>query len=363
MKPSTRYGEFLQQAGFHKDPVQQHAVYLLDRLHHDILARYYKKDNLVTRLKKAINKTNDNIQGLYFWGGVGRGKTFIMDIFYETLPISRKKRIHFHQFMKQIHDQLSVAKDRKDPLKEIAQTIALDTEVLCLDEFVVTDIGDAMLVGRLLEALFDQNMILVTTSNRPPQELYKDGLQRARFLPAIDLLLNNCLVSELDGGVDFRSLVLRQTNLYQIPHDKNAVTAIREYLDTHLVSIHMKEAININDRDINFEYCAEATIWFSFQVLCKTARSRFDYLEIACLFNTLVLSDIEVMSDESKDVTSRFITLIDVLYDHGVKLLCTAAVPVEDLYQGKSLAFEFQRTISRLHEMQGEEYISKSHVV
>lgn len=363
MKPSTKYGDFLQQAGFLEDPVQQQAIYLLDSLHHDILARYYRKDNLATRLKKAINKTNDKIPGLYFWGGVGRGKTFIMDIFFETLPISRKKRTHFHQFMKQIHEELSRTKDRKDPLWEIARNIARDIEVLCLDEFVVTDIGDAMLIGRLLEALFAHNMILVTTSNRPPEELYKEGLQRARFLPAIDLLLGNCLISQLDAGVDYRSLVLRQTNLFQVPHDDAAVAAIREYLDTHLVSAHVREAININDRDIYFEYCAEATIWFSFKELCKTARSRFDYLEIASMFNTLVLSDIEALTDQSKDVTRRFISLIDVLYDHRVKLICTAAVSIEELYQDKSLAFEFQRTVSRLHEMQSEEYISQSHII
>ena len=363
MKPSTKYGEILQQSGFHKDPVQQQAIYLLDRLQQEIGQNLERKSYLPSRLAKLLKIPQLTVQGLYFWGGVGRGKTFIMDIFYETLPITQKKRIHFHRFMKQIHDELAVTSIKKDPLWEIARTFASKTRVLCLDEFVVTDIGDAMLIGRLLEALFAHGVTLVTTSNTPPEELYKEGLQRARFLPAIDLLLQHCHISQLDGGVDFRSLVLRQANLFQVPHNEEAVSSIRNYLQTHLISARENEVIKINDRDIHYEFCAESTIWFSFKELCKTTRSRFDYLEIACLFNTLVLSEIQAMNDHSNDVTRRFITLIDVMYDHRVKLICTAEVCIEQLYQGKFLAFEFQRTISRLHEMQSEEYIAQSHIV
>jgi len=286
-----------------------------------------------------------------------------MDIFFEVLPVKAKKRFHFHHFMQQVHDELRSAEEGKDPVTEIAKKLVDDIRLLCIDEFVVTDIGDAMLIGRLLEALFARGMILVTTSNVPPEELYKDGLQRDSFLPAIDLLSQHCQVSNLDGGKDYRTLGLKNTSLYQVPHNDAAIHEIKKYLDAHLIAVKQHDSLIINGRKIYFEYCAEDTVWFRFDELCKTARSRFDYLEIACLFNTVILTGINAMNEGTLDVAKRFISLIDVFYDHRVKLICTADVAVEELYQHKFLEFEFNRTVSRLLEMQSMDYIGQTHLV
>jgi len=361
MKPSLKYEEFMLQSGFYPDQAQKHGLYLLDRLYENVIRNSRNERTFSEKMRGFLKKNKPSVQGLYFWGGVGRGKTFLMDIFFEVLPIKNKKRFHFHHFMQLIHDALTVAKKGRDPVKEIALKFASDTEVLCIDEFVVTDIGDAMLIGRLLEALFMQGVVLVTTSNSPPDELYKDGLQRSSFLPAIELIATHCYISNLDGGQDYRVLGLKQTRLYQVPHDESAVSVIREYLTTHHLSVQHHDSLQINGRAIKFEYCAEDTIWFDFGEICKTARSRFDYLEIARLYSTVILTGIEAMHDGTIDVARRFVSLIDVLYDHRVKLICTSSVAVEELYQHKFLAFEFQRTVSRLLEMQSLEYIGQSH--
>lgn len=365
MKPSNRYEEFLSQTGYVKDAAQQHALVLLDGLHENLKQQTDKsleKTSLVSSLFKKFSPPEQQITGLYFWGGVGTGKTFIMDIFFESLPFKEKKRFHFHHFMQIIHDSLGKTVNKQEPLKEIAEQFVQDTRVLCLDEFVVTDIGDAMLIGRLLTALFSKGIILVTTSNTPPEDLYKEGLQRARFLPAIDLVIQHCQVSQLDGGTDYRSLALSQTQLYQYPHDEKALNNVQEYVQNHLLSGSKDGAISIKGRDIRYEYCAESTVWFTFDQLCKTTRSRFDYLELARDFETMVLTEIDVMNDQTNDITRRFISLIDVLYDHRVKLICTAETDVLNLYQGAFLEFEFRRTISRLLEMQAQSYVAKSHI-
>jgi len=361
MKPSLKYDEFMRQSGFFQDQAQQHGLYLLDRLYDNILEKNRIESKLHAKWMKYLRKNDESVQGLYLWGGVGRGKTFLMDIFYQVLPIKDKKRFHFHHFMQQVHASLTVAKKGKDPVKEIAQVFAADTRVLCIDEFVVTDIGDAMLIGRLLEALFKHGVVLVTTSNTPPDELYKDGLQRSNFLPAIELIARHCHISNLDGGQDYRLLGLKQTRLYQVPHNETSVSVISEYLTAHHVAIQRHDRLRINGRDINFEYCAEDTIWFQFNEICKTARSRFDYLEIARMYSTVVITGIETMHDSALDVARRFVSLIDVLYDHRVKLICTADVVAEELYQQQFMAFEFRRTVSRLLEMQSQEYIGQSH--
>ncbi len=354
----------MQQSGFQPDQAQQHAIYLLDRLFEHVIHGDINKQGFINTLSWFLGKkSKTSIKGLYFWGGVGRGKTFLMDIFFEVLPLKKKKRFHFHRFMQQIHDELNTARKGKNPVKEIADKLAVDTRVICIDEFVVTDIGDAMLIGRILEALFDQGVVLVTTSNTPPEKLYKDGLQRSNFLPAIELLNQYCQVSNLDAGLDYRTLGLKHTRLYQVPHSREALDNIKDYLNHHLVSVKQHDNLIINGRKINFEYCAEDTVWFNFDELCKTARSRFDYLEIASLFNTVIITDIKAMNEGTMDVARRFVSLIDVFYDRKVKLICTAEVVVEELYQHQFLAFEFSRTISRLLEMQSMEYIGQSHFV
>lgn len=363
MKPSSKYNEFLQQTGFYQDTAQQHAIFLLDRLHAQLEeagSGFFR--NLLDNFKSFRGHCNKP-KGLYFWGGVGRGKTFLMDIFFQTLAIKQKKRIHFHRFMKQIHDELTLAKNGVDPLRGIASKVTENSRVLCLDEFVITDIGDAMLMGRLLSILFEQGTILVTTSNTSPDDLYRDGLQRANFLPAIELIVQHCDICNLDGGQDYRMMGLFDTDLYHFPHDEGAVSNIRRYIQQHQVSGQQNDTIEINARQIRFQFCGEDTIWFDFEELCKTARSRLDYLEIAQMFGTVILTNIEQMGNHSNEEARRFISLIDVLYDHKVKLICTAEVAHHQLYTEGFLAFEFQRTISRLQEMQSRDYLHLSHQI
>jgi cell division protein ZapE len=363
MKPSSKYDEFLRQSGFIQDAAQQHAIFLLDSLHEQLEP---VEQGIIQKISSAVARFSGNgsiTKGLYFWGGVGRGKTFLMDIFFETLPIKQKKRVHFHKFMKQIHDELTLAKKGLDPLRKIASKVTDNSKVLCLDEFVVTDIGDAMLIGRLLSILFEQGTILVATSNTPPDELYKEGLQRANFLPAIDLIHQHCDIRNLDGGTDYRMLGLSDTDLYHFPHDEAAVSSIKKYIQSHMVAGEHHQTILINNRPLRYEYCGEDTIWFTFDELCKTARSRLDFLEIAQLFGTVILTGIEQMSNNSNDAARRFISLIDVLYDHRVKLICTAEVSHNELYTDGFLAFEFQRTVSRLQEMQSQKYMHQSHLI
>ena len=363
MKPSLKYKEFMQQSAFKQDQAQQHTVFLLDRLYLDISDNLPAAKGVGKGVKRLFGFQPPVIQGLYLWGGVGRGKTFLMDIFFEALPVRNKTRLHFHQFMQQIHNDLSQRIKIKDPIREMARAIALNTGVLCLDEFVVNDIGDAMLIGRLLQALFAEGVVLVATSNTPPEELYRDGLQRSSFIPAIEQIVRHCHISNLDGGQDYRALGLKQTRLFQVPHSLEAVNSIKDYLDTHLVAVKRHDSLLINGRSVRFEFCAEDTIWFRFDEICKTSRSRFDYLEIACLFNTVIITGIEAMDDGKADVARRFVSLIDVFYDRRVKLICTSEVVVEELYQHEFLAFEFRRTVSRLLEMQSLEYIGQTHFV
>ena len=363
MKPSGKYNLFLQQTGFHKDVTQQNAILLLDKLQEELQPVEERFSDKIRNVFSRSYRKKSTPRGIYFWGGVGRGKTFLMDIFFETLPLKEKKRVHFHKFMKQIHDQLSLAKNGLDPLKQIASKVADDCKVLCLDEFVVTDIGDAMLIGRLLSTLFEHGTVLVTTSNTTPQDLYKDGLQRASFLPAIDQIVEHCEVFNLDGGKDYRMLGLSDTDLYHYPHNEMAVSNIDQYIKTHLVSGEYQQSMEINGRQMPFEYCGEDTVWFNFEVLCKSMRSRLDFLEIAQLFGTVILTGIEQMGNQSNDAARRFISLIDVLYDHRVKLICTAEVAHHELYTEGPLAFEFQRTVSRLQEMQSQQYLHQRHLV
>jgi len=362
MKPTARYNEFIQRSGFVADPVQQHAMGLFDQLQGEIMAVKEPENRLFGVFRALRGKAKPSApRGLYLWGGVGRGKTLLMDIFFQSLDIERKKRIHFHAFMKMIHDRLAEVGRIEHPLRLIAREMVTNARVLCLDEFVVTDIGDAMLVAQLLEALFDEGVVLVSTSNSEPENLYRDGLQRSRFLPAIALLQAHCAVVNVDGGQDYRVLGLKDAALYRYPHDDSINLQLLDYLDSHHVMAQKNGAIEINDRSIDFEFCAEDSIWFSFENLCLTARSRLDYLEIASQFSTLILTGIQRLDEQGNDVAKRFISLIDVLYDHRVKLICSAEVSASELYTEGYLADEFQRTLSRLIEMQTAEYWQQSH--
>lgn len=363
MKPSDKYQEILNSGEFYADDSQRYAIDQLDELQAALINQPAEASNWWQRLT-ADNTIAATPSGLYFWGGVGRGKTFLMDIFYQCLPFEEKSRFHFHAFMNQIHHCLKQLSDTSNPLDAVAQDLARDMRVLCLDEFVITDIADAMILAGLLKALFEEGVVLVTTSNCQPNDLYRNGLQRARFLPAIDLISKRCHVVNLDGGKDYRLMGLRQTHLYTVPHSQAALDEVNLYLSEHVQPIQLtSEHLNINGRELSFQFCSEDTVWFSFDELCKTSRSQNDYLEIARLFSTVILTDIEQMSHLSDDIAKRFILLIDVLYDHHVILICSAAVIADQLYQGERLAFEFSRTISRLIEMQSEQYLAQAHTL
>jgi cell division protein ZapE len=362
MKPSDKYQSILNSGEFHSDDSQRHAIEQLDELQALLISRTVQKNRWWQKLVRTRTTATAPL-GLYFWGGVGRGKTFLMDIFYQCLPFEAKRRLHFHAFMNQIHRSLKQLSDTSNPLEAVAKELAGDMRVLCLDEFVITDIADAMILTGLLKALFEEGVVLVTTSNCQPNNLYRNGLQRARFLPAIDLISKRCHVINLDGGKDYRLLGLRQTHLYTVPHSQAVVDEVNLYLLEHVQPIQLNmEHLNLNGRELNFQFCSEDTIWFSFNELCKTSRSQNDYLEISRLFRTLILTDIEQMNDLTDDTAKRFILLIDVLYDHRVILICSASVIVDQLYQGKKLAFEFERTVSRLIEMQSEQYLTQLHM-
>jgi len=359
MTPSDKYLEIVQRSGFVTDAAQQHTLALFDQLQIELLHKPIKRwwQKLI-----PTKSPSQPLRGIYLWGGVGRGKTFLMDIFYQCLVIEAKTRTHFHQFMNDIHQALKQADNLENPLQHIARQYSKTTRILCLDEFVINDIADAMIMSGLLEALFKEGVVLVTTSNSPPQKLYHDGLQRARFLPAIDLIRRHCEIVNLDGEKDYRLEGLQQTNLYMVPHSQAVLGEIKTYLSDHVTPYQSHTTrLCINDRYLDFQHCAEDTVWFSFEELCKSTRSQNDYLELARLFNTLILTDIEVMSSQTDDIARRFVLLIDVLYDHHVVLICSASVNPQHLYQGKRLAFEFERTASRLIEMQSQQYLALAH--
>jgi len=352
----------MQGSGFVDDPAQHHAIARLDSLQDRLMKKQTRQPTSWWQQFLAGNKSGKSVTGIYFWGGVGRGKTFLMDIFYQCLPIEAKQRSHFHQFMNRIHLSLKQAGNMENPLQHIAKDLSIEAKILCLDEFVITDIADAMIMSGLLEALFEQGVVLVTTSNSPPQKLYQNGLQRARFLPAIALLNLHCEVVNLDSGHDYRLQGLQQTHMYTAPHSPQLLDEISAYLSDRVIPFQSQMTqLVVNGRELDFKMCAEDTVWFDFDALCKTTRSQKDYLELARLFNTLILTDIEVMTGQTDDIARRFVLLIDILYDHRVILICSAAVSPEQLYQGDRLAFEFERTASRLIEMQSEQYLSKAH--
>ncbi|MFC1560450.1 cell division protein ZapE [Pseudomonadota bacterium] len=360
MTPSQKYQSLLSQSGFEQDPAQQQSIALLDRLYEQLLLQPASGG---WRSWLSRSSQSQAIRGLYFWGGVGRGKTLLMDLFYQSLTSAINcERVHFHRFMNQIHASLRAKNNLENPLRAIARDIAARVKVLCLDEFVIIDIGDAMIMAGLLETLFAEGVVLVTTSNAAPRNLYRDGLQRARFVPAIDLLEQHCLVVELDGGQDYRLRFLQQTGLYAVPHDDASETRIRDYIEQHVAPLQSEQSeLRVNGRSLAHHFCAGDTVWFSFSELCETTRSQNDYLELARFFNTIIVTDIRQMDSTQDDVARRFVLLIDVLYDHHVKLICSAEVRPDQLYLGSRLSFEFERTTSRLLEMQSAEYLAQAH--
>jgi cell division protein ZapE len=349
------------RAGLIHDPEQVRIVAALQKLQERI-----KKDaSPLRRLLRAVrrSRTPDRSCGIYLWGGVGRGKTFLMDLFFNTLPIEKKRRVHFHRMMRELHARLRDLRNEEDPLDRAAADIARETDVLCFDEFFVSDIGDAMILGRLMEGLFRRGVVLVATSNSAPGDLYAGGLQRERFLPAIRILEENTEVLELAGETDYRLRLLREAGTYLCPADAAAETRLENYFrEIAPGEIADNAVVEVLGREIPARKHARGIAWFEFAGLCDGPRSQQDYIEIARWYPTVIVSDIPVLDGDRENAARRFIALVDEFYDRRVKLIVSAAAPVPSLYSGKLLQFEFERTVSRLTEMQTEKYLHSAHL-
>jgi cell division protein ZapE len=302
------------------------------------------------------------LRGLYLWGGVGRGKTVLMDLFYECLPPDDRLRMHFHRFMQRVHHDLNDLAGTPNPLEAVADGFAAEAHVLCFDEFFVSDIGDAMILGELLGALFERGVTLVATSNVEPDRLYENGLQRRRFVPAIEQLKAHTRVHNVDVQVDYRLRVLERAEIYHAPLDSGAEISLKNSFDALAPEPPQYEVgLTIEGRRINARCVAEDVVWFDFAELCEGPRSQNDYIELARIYHAVLISGVPCFSARSENAARRFISLVDEFYDHDVKLILSAEAQPAALYQGERLRFEFERTSSRLLEMQSHEYLARSH--
>ncbi len=352
------YLGLLQSLGYVADAAQKAAAESLQRLYGELLSFKVARGSTLKRLLSPPKPP----RGVYFWGGVGRGKSFLMDCFFNAVPYRRKKRIHFHAFMQQIHRDLDAFKGEADPMQKVAEHIAKDVRLLCFDEFHVSDIADAMILGRLLDGLFDRDVILVMTSNYPPEKLYPNGLHRESFLPTIALLQDNMDVIEVDAGIDYRLRTLEQVEIYHAPDDAAAEAKMLDYFRKVAGEEGKKGGkIEVLGRDIDTLRRANGVIWFDFKTLCGGPRSQNDYLEIARRYHTVLLSHIPRMTAHQASEARRFTWLVDVFYDHRVKFIATAEAPADQLYTAGTQASEFLRTVSRLTEMNSREYLAQPH--
>ncbi|EHL84893.1 cell division protein ZapE [Citrobacter portucalensis] len=370
LSPTSRYQQALSDGSHQPDNVQLEAVNRLETIFQALTtpARPAPQESgLMARFGKLLGKRespiNASVRGLYMWGGVGRGKTWLMDLFYHSLPGERKQRLHFHRFMLRVHEELTALQGQSDPLEIIADRFKAETDVLCFDEFFVSDITDAMLLGGLMKALFARGITLVATSNIPPDELYRNGLQRTRFLPAIDAIKQHCDIMNVDAGVDYRLRTLTQAHLWLSPLNEET----RQQMDKLWLALagtkgEHSPMLEINHRPMQTLAVENQTLAVSFTTLCVDARSQHDYIALSRLFHTVLLSDVPVMTPLMESEARRFIALVDEFYERHVKLVVSAASPLYEIYQGERLKFEFQRCLSRLQEMQSEEYLKREHL-
>jgi len=357
LSPLSHYRNLIRDGGVLFDPDQERVVIALNELW--LSLRKQRRPTLVDRIRRAAPRP---VRGLYIWGGVGRGKTWLMDLFFEHLPVKRKQRVHFHRFMQRVHRSLREQAQTRDPIPRIAADWAKNCSVLCLDEFFVSDIADAMLLSGLFESLFHQNVTLVTTSNIAPDRLYEEGLQRAKFLPAIELIKQNTVVIELKGQTDFRLRILEQSELFHYPLDKSADRVMTEFFNRMSAECELNHDLEINGRTFHARRRGDGIIWFDFEELCVKPRGSIDFIEIARAFNTVVLSNVPQLGEDDSNAARRFVNMVDEFYDRNVKMLISADVPVGELYCGRKLEFEFQRTTSRLIEMQSRDYLARPHL-
>ena len=371
--PRERYRGEVARGALRADPAQAALVEALERLHRSLAAA--GDGGLLSRIGRRFGRgRREPVRGLYVWGGVGRGKTRLVNLFASARSIDSRLRIHFHRFMQLVHGELKTLPEREDPLRIVAGRLAARARVLCLDEFHVSDITDAMILARLLAALFDRGVTLVATSNVEPSRLYADGLQRGRFLPAIDLIERHTTIIRLDGGIDYRLRALERARTYYTPLGPEAERGLAECFQALAPGSDAAsgpaatpgsaagETLSILGRTVPVIRHAEGIAWFDFADLCGGPRSTPDYIEIARTFHTVVLSRVPVLDDDRRDPLRRFIHLVDELYERNVNLLLSAAAPPEELYRGRRLIEPFQRTRSRLIEMQSAAWLGRGHI-
>ena len=356
MTVSQLYQRTLDERGYRSDPAQLQAILSLERCETEWADYKARRSNALTKMlvRPPIPR------GVYMHGGVGRGKSFLMDCFFQSVPLTRKARLHFHEFMREVHRELQELKGQQNPLDELGRQIARRFRLICFDEFHVSDVTDAMILHRLLDALFANRVSIVTTSNFHPDELYPNGLHRDRILPAIELLKQRLEVVCVDDGVDYRQRLMEHVKLYHTPLDAAAAAALALAFGQLAEARDEDPVLHIEHRVLPALRRAGGLVWFDFRTLCAGPRSQNDYLELAQQFHTIVLSDVPQMPPRLASEARRFTLLVDVLYDRRVKLILSAAVPAEQLYTEGPLAHEFARTVSRLQEMQSADYLAQA---
>jgi len=364
MNLRDRYAQLVATGEVSRDPVQVAVIERLDDLRERLIAAQEEQSSVIGRLIGKLNNHSPKTgpRGLYLWGGVGRGKTWMMDLFYDSLPFPERRRRHFHRFMNEVHAALNDLEEQEAPLEEVAAQIAAETRVLCFDELFVSDIADAMILGGLFAGLFKRGVTLVATSNIAPRDLYKDGLQRSRFLPAIELLKSNTDIVQVKGSVDYRLRRLAQAGTYlssTAPDTSSRLEAL--FGEVAGRGEETTGSLEILNRPIPVVRQSENAVWFTFEALCTGPRSQDDYIEIARNFQSVIVSDVPVFNTQLEDEARRFIALVDELYDRKVNFILSAAAPPTALYRGERLTQQFERTSSRLIEMQSEEYLASQH--
>ena len=359
--PLDLYRQRVARGEISSDPAQARAVEALERLYRDLLEATPHRGWRAKVAKLAGNRRSA-VRGLYLWGSVGRGKTFLMDLFFNALPFADKRRQHFHRFMATVHERLKAHRNVENPLELVAEEISARARIICFDEFTVSDIADAMLLGNLFAGLFARGVTLAATSNIAPDQLYTGGLQRQRFLPTIALLKEHCDVLHVDGGIDYRLRALERADVYQTPSGTDADARLTEFFE----AIAPDEgddggSLELNGRRILYRRAADGVIWFDFDDICDGPRSQDDYIELSRLYQTVLVSDIPRFDATLENQARRFIALVDEFYDRRVKLILSAASPATELYRGERLKHDFRRTESRLIEMQTHDYLALAH--
>lgn len=372
LTPTMLYQQALDAGDYQPDAVQRQTVEALAAIQQALIERdqstpVVENRGLRGRLQslwgKSVAKPQEPVQGLYMWGGVGRGKTWLMDLFFHSIPGERKLRLHFHRFMLRVQEELVALQGQENPLEIIADGFKNEADVLCFDEFFVSDITDAMLLGTLLQALFARGITLVSTSNIPPDNLYHNGLQRARFLPAIDLIKRYCTVMNVDAGIDYRLRTLTQAGLYFTP----MTTETRQRMDEMFAKLagsvgEINPVLEINHRPLPALCSSGGVLAVEFSVLCEEARSQLDYIALSRRYHTVFLHHVKKMDTLNENTARRFLALVDEFYERHVKLIISAELSMFEIYQGDHLKFEYQRCLSRLQEMQSEDYLRLEHL-